>query len=130
MASITFGSFGDVITACNILITISKAFSDSKGSKAEYQKLITQLECLMTWDKVIGSLLQEYPRLKYSGQLRDLIYSCKDHLDQYTKDIEPFRNSLGQNPPASTIKQICHKLRWLSRKVRDTSLVISKNILK
>ena len=120
MAAVTFGSFGDIIAVCNILITAANALSDSKGSKADYQKLIAQLECLKSWDKAIVSLLEDYPRLRYNVQLQDLICACKDHLDRYTKRIELFRNSLGNNPSASTINQICRKLRWLSQKVRGS----------
>lgn len=43
MASITFGSVGDIIAVAQIAGSIAKALSDARGSAKEYQDLIKEL---------------------------------------------------------------------------------------
>ena len=117
MASLTFGSVGDIVTVCGIIIDVVKALSESRGSAADYQGLIRELWSLAQVLESVGSLLEEHSWLPNHGRLETILQNCKRCLDHYLKQIKAFEPSLGQNTPRVSAKDIYRKVRWLSRKV-------------
>ncbi|MCJ1334191.1 hypothetical protein MMC10_010898 [Thelotrema lepadinum] len=116
MASLTFGSVGDIVTVCGIIIDVVKALSESRGSAADYQGLIRELWSLAQVLESVGSLLEEHSWLPNHGRLETILQNCKRCLDHYLKQIKAFEPSLGQNTPRVSAKDIYRKVRWLSRK--------------
>lgn len=116
MASLTFGSVGDIITVCKIIIDVVKAVSESRGSATDYQGLIRELWGLAQTLEGISSLLEEYPQLRNNGNLRDLLEKCKICLDTYLEQIKSFESSLAHSSSKLSPKHIYRKVAWISRK--------------
>ncbi|KAI0266393.1 hypothetical protein BC834DRAFT_843027 [Gloeopeniophorella convolvens] len=51
---LTFGSFGDIVTACDIASRIYRTLRASKGASLAYQQLITELHALTLALRIVG----------------------------------------------------------------------------
>jgi hypothetical protein len=90
-AAVTFGSVGDIITAVGVIKDLIVALSDSRGSSADYQRIISELTNL---ERILI-------------HLDDLIKACENHPDytalrdaarlealENARLVEPFRGKL------------------------------------
>ena len=117
MASLTIGSVGDIITICDILRTVVQALSESRGSAAEYQALVKELQALSQAVYSVRSLLERHQDLKEIGRLQDLLKDCRSNLIRELERIQPYGTALKSCPSVSAVKIICRKIRWLTGKV-------------
>ncbi len=84
---ISFSSFGDIVTAVDLAMRISKALSSSSGSSYEYQYLIQELDALahvlqladtatrtgMLQQDVVRALVAEIGRCR---EVMDALWEC------------------------------------------------------
>ena len=70
MASITFGSIGDLVATCQVIVNIVNALSASRGSAIEYQGLINELWSLAQALESVQSLLEHDLQLPHRGRLQ------------------------------------------------------------
>ena len=69
MASITFGSVGDIIAICQIITTTFRSLSESSGSAAEYRALIGELRSLSQALESVKALLEQGILRQHRGRL-------------------------------------------------------------
>ena len=127
MASITFGSVGDVISICQIVIRTVTALSKSHGSAFEYRNLIDELYSLSQGLEAVKSLLeQDSAQTHHSGRLRAVLDACQRCLERELESIRRFESSLGWGASSKrrwSGKNVFRKLQWQSRKVWIAYLV-------
>ena len=117
MASVTFGSVGDIITVCKIITTTIKALSASRGSDVGYRELINELWSLAQALESIKSLLEEDSQIKHKGRLRIALQNCRECLEHELESIRKFSISLGKLGSARSARDAFWKIRWLGHKV-------------
>ena len=125
MAFITFGSVGDIISICQIVIRAVAALSKSHGSAFEYQSLIDELHCLSQGLEAIKSLLEEdSAHLHHRGRLRTVLDACRRCLERELEGIRRFESSLGRRASSRgrwSGKDVFRKLQWQTHKVWTAS---------
>ena len=122
MASVTFGSVGDIIAICQVISTTINALSASRGSAVEYQALLNELASLEQAVEAAKSLLEkpsapQASLLQYEEQLGIALQSCRESLDHELAQIQKFSKSLGKSALTQSAKINFWKLRWLGHKV-------------
>ena len=117
MASVTFGSVGDIIAICQIITTAIKSLSTSRGSDVEYRGLINELWSLAQALESIKSLLEEDTQIKHRGRLRIALQNCRECLERELESIRKFSSSLGKVGSAKSARDAFWKTRWLGHKV-------------
>ncbi|KAI9666616.1 MAG: hypothetical protein M1821_004552 [Bathelium mastoideum] len=109
----SFGfSVGDFLAVGNLIKDICSCLQDARGSKAGYQELLRELECLQ-------QALHHLDRLQNSGShsmnLESIKYaalSCRRPLEQFLGKIRKYDTSLGVWGKDGIIKSTAGKLRW------------------
>ena len=117
MASVTFGSVGDIITICQVITTTIKALSASRGSDVEYRGLINELWSLAQALESIKSLLEEDTEIKHRGRLRIALQNCRECLERELESIRKFSTSLGKVASTKSARDAFWRTRWLGHKV-------------
>jgi len=109
----SFGfSVGDFVAVGSLIKDISSCLQDARGSKAEYQELLRELECLQQalhhLDKLQngGSSSTNLDSIKYAA------LSCRRPLEQFLGKIRKYDTSLGVWGKDGFIKSTADKLRW------------------
>ncbi|RDX54696.1 hypothetical protein OH76DRAFT_1398079 [Lentinus brumalis] len=95
---ISFSSFGDIVTAVDLAMRISKALSSSCGSSYEYQYLIQELDAL-------AHVLQLADTATRTGMLRqDVVRAlvaeigrCREVMDALWERIRGYQKALGDS---------------------------------
>ena len=119
MASITFGSIGDLVATCQVIVNIVNALSASRGSAIEYQELITELWSLAQALESVKSLLEHDPQLPHRGRLGIALQNCRSCLERELNNIQKFSASLSRKANRTTsARDAFWKTRWLGHKVR------------
>jgi hypothetical protein len=89
-------SFGDIVTAANIALSIYKALSDSSGSSYEYQCLIAEVHSFEQALRIIDFAITKMPP---SGQLAQGIQAetatCLKLLETFLGSIKSYQKALG-----------------------------------
>ncbi|OTB07656.1 hypothetical protein M426DRAFT_8650 [Hypoxylon sp. CI-4A] len=132
MASFTFGSFGDIITTCQLALELGRALSSARGSANEYQSLRKDLDAFVdTLVHVVGTY-QQYEESRRLKDLRDTTKSIVDEsrallqesLDAWNRQYDKSLRAAGSGNP---FKDAYKKLKWVSEK---NSVVALQNKLK
>ena len=126
MASLTIGNIGDIIAICDVLRTVVQALSESRGSAAEYQALVRELQALSQAVYSIRSLLEKHQHLKENDRLQELLKDCRNNLIREFEYIQPYRAALQSYPTVSAVKVICRKIRWLTGKVKPPICMVDR----
>ena len=94
---ISFSSFGDIVTAVDLALRISKALSSSAGSSYEYQYLIQELDAL-------AHVLQLADTATRTGMLQpDVVHAlvaeiarCREVMNGLWERIRGYHKALGE----------------------------------
>ncbi|KAI0765361.1 hypothetical protein C8Q74DRAFT_1371176 [Fomes fomentarius] len=103
---ISFGSFGDIVSAADLAVRIAKALSSSSGSSYEYQQLIQELNTL-------AYVLQLADTATRTGMLQcDVastiiaeITSCRAVMDRLWVALEGSRDFLQEQPCGELVEE-------------------------
>jgi hypothetical protein len=100
-------SFGDIVAASNLALTIYKALSDSTGSSFEYQCLIDELHSFHLALEYVDRIIRVTPL----GE--DVIQAinaeagrCRELLDKFWDRVKSYRKALGGGGPGSSWRKI------------------------
>ena len=89
-------SFGDIVAAANIALSIYKALSDSTGSSYEYQCLIKEVHSFEQALRIVDLAITKMPP---SGQLAKGIEAetttCLELLKTFLERIKSYQKALG-----------------------------------
>ena len=109
----SFGfSIGDFLAVGTLIKDICRCLQDNKGSAAEYQELLRELECLQRalchLDKLQNGSLPTttLDSIKYAA------LSCRHPLKQFLRKIQKYDTSLGIWRKDGAVKNTLNKLRW------------------
>ncbi|TDL24238.1 hypothetical protein BD410DRAFT_896936 [Rickenella mellea] len=109
MFPVTFGSFGDIVTAAQLAAQIVKALSSSCGSSVQYQELIEELRSLSGTLRMAHSAAMNctsYPRAEDMQIVVDEITQCRSVLARFLDRIHGYQKSLGKGGTGSTWRKI------------------------
>ena len=109
----SFGfSVGDFLAVGNLIKDICSCLQDAKGSKAGYQELLRELECLQ-------QALHHLDRLQNSGSpstnldsIKYAALSCLRPLENFLGKIRKYDTSLGVWGKENVMQTTVDKLRW------------------
>ena len=108
----TFGAFGDLITAADLVILVCRALSSSAGSSYEYQYLIQELEAL----ERILRLAEAATRTgllddRLSHSLKGEITRCRNVVKGLHEKIRSYQSALGSGSKAGGLAT-WRKIGW------------------
>ncbi|TDL24240.1 hypothetical protein BD410DRAFT_786349 [Rickenella mellea] len=109
MFPVTFGSFGDIVTAAQLASQIVKALSDSCGSSVQYQELIEEVRSLSATLQMAYSAAMNctsYPRAEDMRTVVDEITLCKFVLARFLNRIHGYQKSLGKGGTGNSWRKI------------------------
>lgn len=123
---ISFSSFGDIVTAVDIALRISKALSSSSGSSYEYQYLIQELDAL-------AHVLQLADTATRTGVLQGEVVRalvaeigrCREVMDGLWGRIRGYQKALGATDSSGKIRTAkgggssWRKIGWALFKTQD-----------
>ncbi|RPD65683.1 hypothetical protein L226DRAFT_235724 [Lentinus tigrinus ALCF2SS1-7] len=121
---ISFSSFGDIVTAVDLALRISKALSDSTGSSYEYQYLIQELDAL-------AHVLQLADTATRTGMLQpDVVRAliseigrCRAVMDALWDRTRGYQKALGGSSKSGTGSKTSgsswRKIGWALFKTQD-----------
>ena len=122
-ASVTFGSFGDIITICIIIKDLVKALDDSRGASAEYQEVIRELWAL---DRVLLEVELLWRTCESTVELNALRVTahrmtdqCRQSIEAFIKKVKKFRPSLRDGGSGNVLKDATMKIRWQATHAHD-----------
>ena len=121
MATITFGSVGDIIALCQVITTIVRSLSSTQGSSAEYESLINSLWSLAQALECAKFLLEQNTPLQFRGRLGTVLQNCHACLDHELDRVRKYTGSLSSKGSGSRTKDTVRKIRWQSHKVHQDS---------
>lgn len=127
MASFSFGSFGDIITICQLVKAAVDALDESRGSAADYQALKTLLLNLAYVLFKIQALV-ETKKISDPDMLTRTLEDCFATLKSFMDKIKKYDGNLGSDGSGNWFKDSYRKIRWPSMKedvtaFRDTLAV-------
>ena len=102
-------SVGDLLTAISVIIKSVKALDETKGAKAEYQELMSELYTLERVLLAIKSLDIDQSSSSEGSALQKAIQGFQACIDDFCKTNEKYQ-SLTAGP--STAKDQLRKLKW------------------
>ena len=114
MAALTFGSVGDIIALCEIVANVVEALSESRGSSAQYQELITELFSLSQALESVDELALVHHAIQNAGRLRNALGLCHKCLDVNLRTIQKYQRSLRAGGSGKSVTDVFRKLRWQS----------------
>src|SRR6266567_5243989 len=102
-------SFGDIVSAANIALSIYNALSESTGSSYEYQSLIEELRSFVRALRVVDYTIAMTPQ---SGCLAQDIaaetMTCLDLLKAFHDRVKSYQKALGRGGK----RAFWRKIRW------------------
>ena len=100
-------SFGDIVAAANIALSIYKALSNSTGSSYDYQCLIAEVrsfeQALRAVDRAISV---SPPSGRLAQDIRAETTTCLELLKKFLKGIESYQKALGGPGNGATWRKI------------------------
>ncbi|RDX42922.1 hypothetical protein OH76DRAFT_1257022 [Lentinus brumalis] len=123
---ISFSSFGDIVTAVDLALRISKALSSSTGSSYEYHYLIQELDALAHVLQLTdtatrtGMLQQDVVRALVAeiGRCHEVMDSLWERIDGYQKALGGSGSKSGRYPGGSACSS-WRKIGWALFKAQD-----------
>lgn len=123
-AVFSFGSFGDIVTLCQLVLEIKQALQDGHGSHAEYQMLVQELDnfamTLLPLQR-IQRRIEEHPvgsrvtgdALQYHSLtiIKNSVSTCESLLTQFKHKLHRY------SPPEPVGTGFRKKLRGAMRRV-------------
>ncbi|KDQ59008.1 hypothetical protein JAAARDRAFT_205996 [Jaapia argillacea MUCL 33604] len=108
----TFSSFGDIVAAVQLAVTIAKALDDATGSSSEYQALRSELKSLSQALKLVDRLGQ---RISFDedalASISTEVTACHSEMDKFWKRAQGYEQ-LGHGSQGSAWR----KVKWVFKK--------------
>jgi len=125
----SFGfSVGDFITVASLIEQTICALRDAGGSSFQYQRLTLELHAL-------SRTLQEVDHLEAVRGLEVTIeaikataLSCQLPLREFLENIKKYDESLALGRTAGIMKDVLHKVRWITSKKEEAALHLQAQI--
>ena len=96
MLPIAPSSFGDIVTAANIVLSIYKALSDSMGASYEYQCLISELRSFEQALRFVDIVITTAPPTgRHALDIAAEITTCLELLNKFHDRIGSYQKALG-----------------------------------
>lgn len=105
-------STGDFIAGINLIQTLIKALSDSKGSSKEYLELIAELRILEEALLEVKALDLEVERRAQHAALGQAAIQCQDSIDSFLKDLAKYHPCLRLGGSVCAWKDTLRKIQW------------------
>ncbi len=100
-------SFGDIVSAANIALSIYKALSDSAGSSYEYQCLIEELRSFERALRMVDYALATTPPGEHLAQdIAAETTTCLDLLKAFHDRIKSYQKALGRGGKGASWRKI------------------------
>lgn len=121
-------SFGDIVSAANLVLLICNALRESKGAAADYQCLIQELESFHHALNFVYAVVSQMPREESVARcIVAEITLCLNFLRAFHDSIEGYRKKLGGgNANAAWHTSSWHKIGWSIFKQKDIADIRSK----
>ena len=122
-------SFGDIVTAVNLVWSIYSALSESKGAAENYQCLIQELklfhDTLVSVNDIISNskIPKSHP---VTQRILEEIELCSQFLRVFHDSIEQYRKKLGKGMDVPWYMSSWHKIGWTVVKKKDIKDIRSK----
>jgi hypothetical protein len=108
----SFGfSVGDFIAVGSLIKDISSCLQDAGGSKAEYQEILRELECLQQALRHLDKLQNGCSSSANLDFIKYAALSCRRPLEQFLGKIRKYDKSLGVWGKDGVIQSTAVKLR-------------------
>ena len=117
----SFGAFGDIVSAADLALRVSKALSSSRGSTYEYQYLIQELDAL-------AHILAVAEAATRTGLLERTVIDrinaevlrCRDVIEHLEERIRKYQKALGAGSMApNAVEASWRKIGWGLFKTED-----------
>jgi hypothetical protein len=115
---ITFGAVGDIISVYQLVQELVEALNDARGSKAEYQAAISEVQILLQTLQNIDRLANEY---EHGGTLdlqclcetaKEAITKCKALISAFLQRICRYKSTLADGENPNVVHALAMKVRW------------------
>ncbi|KAI1798052.1 hypothetical protein LXA43DRAFT_5916 [Ganoderma leucocontextum] len=116
----TFGAFGDIVSAADLALRVSKALSSSRGSTYDYQYLIQELDAL-------AHVLQVAEAATRTGLLERTtvnslnaeVLRCRNVVERLWDQVRKYQKALGSGSKENGIEASWRKIGWGLFKTED-----------
>ncbi|KAI1361058.1 hypothetical protein F5Y08DRAFT_348191 [Xylaria arbuscula] len=115
--ALTFGAIGDFISTAALVVDISRALSETKGSKIEYQGLIGDLDVLKTALMQVERSYDNHPQIR---ELEELLVAsessmrrCREQIEAFISEISKYETTLQPAAKGYRVSSIIAKVRWM-----------------
>lgn len=117
---VTFGSVGDIISVSLLINVLVRCLNESRGSSAEYQAVIRELESLDQALMEVGLLLSSCEHFEQMSGLCEsanrCVWQCCKCVEDFRNLIKKYQRPLQKGGTRNLIKDTTAKIRWLSVK--------------
>jgi hypothetical protein len=116
MSPITFGSVGDIISVSLLVKDLLVALDSSRGSAAEYQAIVGELNLLdraLLQVEALSRTREKTSEAKAAYQTaEDVIEKCRETLDKFKTRIKKYNFSLSAGGCGFVVKDAVRKIQW------------------
>lgn len=115
--SFSFGSFGDILGIAQLAFILAKTLSDTRGSSAEYQELVTELHSLSSTLEILNRVLSVRApsrplQISVEIEMKTALKKCQILLSDFGKRIEGYEHCLKKGGSGSKLRDILRQIRW------------------
>lgn len=113
---ITFGSAGDIITVCLLVMDLVTSLDESRGSAAEYQEVRRELRglerALLEVELLSRSRSPTDKLTALYATARKAALDCRHPVENLLKKIRRYDSSLGAAALRNVVRNTAMKIRW------------------
>ncbi len=121
----SFGAFGDIVSAADLALRVSKALSSSRGSTYNYQYLIQELDALAHILRIAEAATRTGLLERTTmNSLNAEVLRCRDVIERLGEQIRKYQKALGSGTKSTSgIEASWRKIGWglfKAEEVRET----------
>lgn len=113
---VTFGSVGDILSVSFLIRDLILALNDSRGSSAEYQAVVLELESINHALSQVEGTFRSYAHFQGLTDLKLVADKSteqfKEVIAKFQERIKPYHDSLGHDTSITSIRATANKVRW------------------
>ena len=113
---ITFGSIGDIISLSLLIKDLIKCLNSSRGSSAEYQAVIRELQnldhALLEVEALTRSCEQTVQLNALTATVDQCAEQCRKCITKFHDQVKKFGKSLQPGGSGSFVRDTLSKIRW------------------
>ncbi|KAF2876011.1 hypothetical protein BDV95DRAFT_665353 [Massariosphaeria phaeospora] len=122
---ITFGSFGDIISVTLLVKDVVAALDESRGSSAEYQGLVRELNHLDSALLQVRELCEQHEATPELAALcrtaQKAVRDCEVSVGAFLKKIQKYQTTLGEQSKAVVLVKAARKVQWAVSEKEDVA---------